>query len=56
MARAKAKTVTVYLTNVVKTSAGTGPGVLQLPPDEAARLVAGLLAVYGDQPPMGFSQ
>ena len=47
--------ITVYATVAVRTSAGPGPGVLELPRDEAGRLVADRHAVYGSQPPRGFS-
>lgn len=48
--------VTVFATNAVRTPAGpSGPGVLRLPPAEAARLVAERRAVYGDKPPRGFN-
>jgi hypothetical protein len=49
------ETITVFLTNAVRTSAGTGPGPMQLPPAEAAALVADRIAVYGSAPPMGFN-
>jgi hypothetical protein len=45
--------VTVYLTVGVRTSAGPGPGVKQLPASEANRLCAMKYAVYGDKPPAG---
>ncbi len=47
-------TVTVFATNGTRTSACCGPGVLRLPPAEAARLVAAKLAVYGEAPPRNF--
>jgi hypothetical protein len=47
--------VTVFVTNAVRTSDGPGPGVKRLPPGEAATLVGNRRAVYGDQPPRGFS-
>jgi hypothetical protein len=43
--------VTVYLVNGVRTSVGSGPGVLRLPPAEASALVGARLAIYGDRPP-----
>lgn len=43
--------VTVYLTNAVRTSAGPGPGAMQLPAIEAGRLVSAKLAVYGSRGP-----
>jgi hypothetical protein len=45
---------TVYLLNGTATSGGNGPGVVQVPPDEAARLVGECLAVYGDVAPSGY--
>jgi len=47
--------ITVFATVAVRTSAGPGPGVLELPRDEAARLVADRHAVYGSTAPRGFS-
>jgi hypothetical protein len=47
--------ITVYATVAVRTSAGPGPGVLELPAAEASRLVADRHAVYGSTPPRGFS-
>ena len=47
--------ITVYATVAVRTSAGPGPGVLELPRDEAARMVADRHAVYGSTAPRGFS-
>jgi hypothetical protein len=46
--------VPVFVTNAVRTSAGPGPGVRRVPPDEAGRLVHSRLATYGDRPPRGF--
>jgi hypothetical protein len=43
----------VYLSNGTRTSGGTGPGVVHVPPDEAAWLVAQKLAIHGQQPPLG---
>ena len=43
--------VTVFVTNAVRTSAGPGIGVKQLPATEAGRLVGMKYAVYGDQDP-----
>ncbi len=43
--------VTVYLVNATRTLAGPGPGPKELPPAEAAALVAAKYAVHGDQPP-----
>ncbi len=47
--------ITIFATVAVRTSQGSGPGVLELPRDEAARMVADRHAVYGSQPPRGFS-
>ncbi len=41
----------VYVTNAVRTSAGPGPGVKYLPPQEAADLVARRMAIHGERPP-----
>jgi hypothetical protein len=41
----------VFVTNAVRTSAGSGPGPLDLPPEEAAALVRDRHAVYGSEPP-----
>ncbi len=49
----EATRVAVWVANGTSTSAGCGPGVLRLPPDEAAQLVGARLAIYGDQPPRG---
>ena len=46
--------ISVYVTSGVRTSAGAGPGVRRVPPAEAAALVGGKTAVYGDQPPRGY--
>ena len=46
--------MTVYLTNAVATSDGSGPGVKRLPPAEAAALVGRKVAIYGPHPPDGF--
>ena len=46
--------VRVLMANGHRTSGGTGPGVVEVPPDEAARLVAARVAVHGDQLPRGF--
>jgi hypothetical protein len=48
------QTVTVFLTNATRTSAGPGPGPKDLPPDEAAALLAAKIAVPGSRPPAGF--
>jgi hypothetical protein len=47
--------VDVFLTNAIMTSAGPGPGHKRVPPGEAAALVGNRRAVYGDQPPRGYS-
>lgn len=47
--------VAVYLTNGTRTSAGPGPGLKYLPPDEAGRLVGARLATYGERPPRGYA-
>jgi hypothetical protein len=39
--------VTVYLVNATRTLAGPGPGPKELPPAEAAALVAAKYAVHG---------
>jgi len=39
--------VEAYLSNGIRTSGGTGPGTVLVPPDEAARLVSARLAIYG---------
>jgi len=46
--------VAVFVTTGIMTSAGPGPGVRRVPPDEAGALVADRRAVHGDQPPRGF--
>lgn len=46
--------ITVFATVAVRTSAGPGPGVLELPAAEASRLVADRHAVYGSTAPRGF--
>ncbi len=43
--------VTVYVVNGTRTSAGPGPGPMELPPAEAGALYRQRLAVYGDRPP-----
>ncbi len=45
--------ITVYLVNATRTSAGSGPGPLELPAGEAAWLCRNKLAVYGSEPPRG---
>jgi hypothetical protein len=51
----RGKPAPVFVTVAVRTSAGPGPGVKQLPPAEAGRLVAQKLAVHGDKPPWGWT-
>ena len=46
--------VAVFVTTGIRTSGGNGPGVLRVPPAEAAALVADRRAIYGDRPPRGF--
>lgn len=46
--------VPVFLTVGVRTSGGNGPGVVHVPRDEAARIVAARHGVTGEQPPRGF--
>lgn len=46
--------VPVYVTTAVRTSAGPGPGVRRVPPDEASWLVRERKGVYGTEPPRGF--
>lgn len=43
--------VPVHLANATRTSGGTGPGVVEVPRDEAGRLVADRLAIYGERAP-----
>ena len=46
--------VPVFVTTGIRTSAGPGPGVRRVPPDEARALVADRRAVYGEQAPRGY--
>jgi hypothetical protein len=46
--------VPVYLTVGVRTSGGTGPGVVHVPREEAARIVASRHGIAGDRAPRGF--
>jgi hypothetical protein len=46
--------VPVFVTTGIMTSAGPGPGVVHVPPAEAARLVADRRAVYGERAPRGY--
>jgi hypothetical protein len=47
--------VPVFLTVAVRTSGGSGPGVVRVPPAEAGRLVADHHGVPGEVPPRGYS-
>lgn len=47
--------VSVFVTTAVRTSAGPGSGHLRVPPAEAAALVNGRRAVYGEAPPRGYA-
>ena len=47
--------ICVYVTVAVRTSAGPGPGVLELPRDEASRIVNDRHGVFGTTAPRGFS-
>ena len=47
--------IAVYLVNATRTSAGPGPGPKSLPAGDAAWLCRRKLAVYGSEPPRGFS-
>jgi hypothetical protein len=44
----------VYLTNGTATSGGSGPGPVQVPPDEAAWLIGESLSIAGQHPPVGY--
>jgi hypothetical protein len=47
--------VTIFLLNGTGVSGDQhGPGVVQVAPDEAQRLVSECLAVYGSTPPSGY--
>lgn len=46
--------VPVFLTVAVRTSSGNGPGVVRVPREEAARLVAARHGVPGEQAPRGY--
>lgn len=50
----EADTVPVFLTVAVRTSGGPGPGVVRVPRDEAARIVAARHGVSGERPPRGY--
>jgi hypothetical protein len=45
------ETIICYVTNGTTTSAGNGPGVAELPADEALGLIHEGLAIRGGQPP-----
>ncbi len=47
--------VPVFLTVGVRSSGGNGPGVVWVPPGEAAALVARKHGIFGERPPSGFS-
>jgi hypothetical protein len=44
----------VFLTVAVRTSGGNGPGVVRVPREEAARLVAARHGVSGERAPRGY--
>ena len=46
--------VPVFVTTGIRTSGGNGPGVVQVPPAEAAALVADRRAIHGTTPPRGY--
>jgi hypothetical protein len=46
--------IPVFLTVAVRTSGGNGPGVVRVPREEAARLVAARHGVHGEMAPRGF--
>jgi hypothetical protein len=46
--------VAVFVTTAIRTSGGNGPGVVRVPPAEAAALVADRRAVWGEQAPRGY--
>jgi len=47
--------VAIYLTNAIATSAGSGPGVVRVPRDEASRIIAHKLGVPGSAPPRSYA-
>lgn len=47
--------VPVFVTTGIRTSGGAGPGVVRVPRDEAARIVAGRHGVPGERPPRGYA-
>lgn len=46
--------IPVFLTVAVRTSGGIGPGVVRVPPQEAARIIGGRHGVAGGRPPRGY--
>lgn len=52
--QAEPELVSVYVTSGIRTSAGPGPGVRRVPPDEAGRICAAKLGVMGETPPHGY--
>jgi hypothetical protein len=46
--------VSVFVTTGIRTSGGAGPGVVRVPRDEAARIVAARHGVAGERPPRGY--
>lgn len=46
--------VPVFLTVGIRTSGGPGPGVVRVPRDEAARIVAARHGVSGERAPRGY--
>jgi hypothetical protein len=46
--------VPIFLTNGTMTTGGPGPGVVQVPPEEAAYWIGECLAVAGQHPPAGY--
>ena len=46
--------VPVFVTTGIRTSGGAGPGVVRVPRDEAARIVASRHGIAGEQAPRGF--
>jgi hypothetical protein len=55
MSTPEAPLVQIYLLNGTGTSGGNGPGVVQVPEDEAASLIRECLAVRGSTPPSGYN-
>ena len=46
--------VPVFLTVAIRTSGGSGPGVVRVPPDEASRIINDHHGVPGTVAPRGF--